>query len=113
MFGLNKSGAKRDQQQPEIERFRRRHRQRVVSKRDRPSANEHSAPRAQDPVGNEPARDRQHINGHGVIAIDAARIGRRECKPAAGNRRDHKQRQQRAHTVVRKALPKLGEKQSR
>ena len=74
---------------------------------------EHGAMGAEVAVGDEAAGDRQHVDGHRVVAVDARRIDRGEAEPAAGDRGDDEQRQQRAHAVVGEALPQLGEEQGR
>ncbi len=110
---LEQPRADRDQRQSDVERALRRHGQREMPQGDDAAADQHGVVRAEIAIGNVAAGNRQQVDGHRVVAVDARRLDGRQPKAARRHRRDDEQRQQRAHAVVGEALPQLRKEQRR
>src|SRR5438309_1325561 len=82
--GLEVSGADHDERQPEdehghagvrpCERSDARHGEHEVAERDQEATDDHRAVRAQQPVGDPPADDREQVREAGVPSIEEARV---------------------------------------
>jgi len=82
--GLEVSGADHDERQPEdehghagvrpCERSHARHGEHEVAERDQEATDDHRAVRAQQPVGDPPADDREQVREAGVPSIEEARV---------------------------------------
>src|SRR5205809_914456 len=82
--GLEVSGADHDERQPEdehghaavrpCERSHARHGEHEVAERDQEAPDDHRAVRAQQPVGDPPADDREQVREAGVPSVEEARV---------------------------------------
>jgi len=78
-----------------------------MTHRHQDAADDDRAAPPEEPVGEHPAEVRRHVDQRGVGAVDPVRLPVVHAEEAL----DEIQRQQRAHPVVREALPHLGEEE--
>ena len=104
---LEQSRSRGDQREPGVESRHAGDRQREMSDGDDASADEHRAARPQEVVGHEPSQDADHVGEHRVVAVDQGGVRLIPAHPTVLGRLHHEEQQQRAHAVVREALPHL------
>mmetsp|Transcript_122285 Transcript_122285/g.341140 ORF Transcript_122285/g.341140 Transcript_122285/m.341140 type:complete len:504 (-) Transcript_122285:7-1518(-) len=108
---LEQAGAQHDQAQARVERRHRLHEQRDVAGRDDEAAQQHRAPRAQQPVRDVAAQDGRQVDQAGVPAVQAGRLGAGPAPAALAGLGDQEEHEQRPHAVVGEALPHLREEE--
>ncbi len=86
-------------------------REREVSERDDGPADQNGPGGAEPSIGDEAARNGQHIHGHRVVAVDHGRFGDRKPKAAVRRRGHHEQHEQGPHSVIGEAFPEFREEQ--
>ena len=78
---------------------------------DDKATDEDRSPRPDEVIGDEPAKDAEHVARHDVIAVDRGGLLLVEAQAARCHRGDHEKHQERPHPVVREALPEFGEEE--
>ena len=111
--GLEQAGAEDDQAEAEVEGGVGRDREADVAAHDQRAAEEHRLALAQEPVGDPAAGQAHQVDQRHVDADDGRPVRVAPPDAALLDRRGQEQDQERAHPVVREALPHLGEEQGR